>query len=268
MDTIVELVRNIPHTIWASFGGAAMALMGVLLSNFSTTRRLKIQLEHDARQKEKDRLLLMRREIYLKTMSELNEVHGRLVAIPQLDSVETATEGFKSFFSTVSQLGVVADAETASLASQFTAEYTLLVMRCLHSASSLIGIKAERKNFEELLEFNASKIIAFSEEASQLSRAGVVDEKVFGVLRNSIDFHQKKIKQFETLLSECGEKWDRLHKAYLSYVLKELYRISETHVAVFVRLRGDFGLSTDAAAVLEQFRENYRRMEAQTVSLA
>jgi hypothetical protein len=62
---ILSLLKSIPDTVWAALTASALTLGGVFLSNRSSTKRLKLQLEHDAQEKDKDRKNDMRRSVYL-----------------------------------------------------------------------------------------------------------------------------------------------------------------------------------------------------------
>ena len=49
--TFAELLATVPDVIWSGIIGAVLALMGVMLVNWSNTARLKLQLAHDSDEK-------------------------------------------------------------------------------------------------------------------------------------------------------------------------------------------------------------------------
>ena len=68
MSNIVDFLTSIPGTVWSGFIGALIALSGVLISNRNNTERLRIQLEHDAAEKQRERITALRRDVYLCAM--------------------------------------------------------------------------------------------------------------------------------------------------------------------------------------------------------
>ncbi len=62
---------------------------GVLISNGSNTKRLKLQLQHDANEKTKERTAALRREVYLRAVEELVKANAHLATLPQLDLSKT-----------------------------------------------------------------------------------------------------------------------------------------------------------------------------------
>lgn len=264
MAGILELIQMVPSTVWSALLGAFIAFSGTMISNSSNTKKLRIQLEHDAMQKEKDRFILMRREIYLKTIASLNEVHGKLIGIAKLDPSETdLSEGFQPFFSSAAQLQLVAESDTSTLVNDLVAEYALLIMRCISCATPVIDVRTEIARSEHLLEMNQSKFNLLSEEILQLGRGREIDQHVLHVLKTSMHFHQQQIQTLQLRIGSDWEKWNALHKDYVEYVLEELRKISATQIPAFVKVRLDFGLSTDATVIAEQLRKNYLRLRAQ-----
>ena len=72
---MLEVLNSIPINIWSvavgSAVGSIIAFGGVLISNRSHTKRLRIQLEHDSELKAIERKAAMRREVYLNAVEEL-----------------------------------------------------------------------------------------------------------------------------------------------------------------------------------------------------
>jgi hypothetical protein len=100
MSTLVSLLTSVPSAIWSGILGALLALSGVLISNRSNTTRLRIQLQHDAAEKSKERTSSMRREIYLRTVEELVKANSHLSGLPNLDPTKiNIGEGLQGFFS-------------------------------------------------------------------------------------------------------------------------------------------------------------------------
>lgn len=76
---------NVPTVVWSGIVAALISLEGIVLSNWSTARRLRIQLKHDADEKLKDRLGVLRKEVYLQLYSDITALQGHLGALSSKD---------------------------------------------------------------------------------------------------------------------------------------------------------------------------------------
>ena len=67
-----ETLLSLPVLFWSGTIAAGMTLIGtlgaVIATNWGTTNRQKLQFEHDTAEKAKERLLALRRELYLKAV--------------------------------------------------------------------------------------------------------------------------------------------------------------------------------------------------------
>ena len=63
---VFDFIESVPDVVWAAVIASIITLSGVIAANISNTNRLKLQLGHDSREKEKDRKMTLRREVYLQ----------------------------------------------------------------------------------------------------------------------------------------------------------------------------------------------------------
>ena len=89
MDALLQFFNGVPAIVWSGLLGASLALGGVLISNSGNNRRLKVQLQHDAIEKNKDRVTNMRREVYLKAVEDMTVASQHLGNLPQRDVLES-----------------------------------------------------------------------------------------------------------------------------------------------------------------------------------
>lgn len=73
-------LKSVPDVIWSGLLASFLTLGGVLLSNRGYTQRLRLQLDHDAAEKTKERTAILRRETYLRAAEELVRVNAYLAS--------------------------------------------------------------------------------------------------------------------------------------------------------------------------------------------
>ena len=141
MSEIFAFLKSVPDVVWSGVLASVITLSGVFLTNRSHTKRLRIQLQADAVEKDKERVSNMRREVYLKAAEELTRAMNYLTSLPQRDFTALNTnEELKEFFASSSKLQLVSEPQTALLANKLMALYSDVLLRIFHStARSEIG---------------------------------------------------------------------------------------------------------------------------------
>src|SRR5262245_53109824 len=86
--SVLDLLKFIPDVVWSGIIASLLTLSGVLISNKSNTARLRMQLNHDAEQKERDRKATIRREVYIRAAEELVKANTHLVPSRKLISLK------------------------------------------------------------------------------------------------------------------------------------------------------------------------------------
>ena len=80
------VLAAVPATIWA----AIIAVSGVLISNRHSRKRLQIQLNHEAEQRDRDRLMTLRKDVFLKAADGISQGSAALgglldLSVPNVD---------------------------------------------------------------------------------------------------------------------------------------------------------------------------------------
>jgi hypothetical protein len=82
------VIYGIPFALWVAIGAVVfaplIALVGTLISNHNTRKNLEDQLRHDARQRDLERKMALRREVYVEAasaLSHLMQVLGRVTSL-------------------------------------------------------------------------------------------------------------------------------------------------------------------------------------------
>lgn len=267
METIVSFFSSVPDVIWsgllASVVASTITLGGVLLSNRGNSQRLKLQLDHDAREKAKERITSLRRDVYIQTAEELSKLSNYLTSLPQADLAKTNTaEGFQGFVTAATKLQLVAEPQTALLVNELLASYSDLFFRLLNKLVPLQELRVAinlRNSFYDKAQNEATRIIG---EMNALNETGQKNETVFRALNTSFEFQQA---QATKLAEERDVFWTRHNKMHVEFqkaLLVELRAIGERQIDVMIEIRRDLGLTTELDAFRKQMEEHWKQMRA------
>ena len=262
MSAIASLLASIPDVFWSGIIGAVLALSGVLISNRSNTTRLRIQLQHDANEKAKERTASLRREVYLRTVEELVKANSHLASLPNLDPTKVNLgDGLQGFFSAAARLQLVAEPKTALLVNKLVGEYgefvidLLALLQPVHAARSDIQIADSHYTRVQ------SEVTRVLGELTKINESGNPNSAAFQGLGRSFDFHQGQSSKFA---SDSKAAWSRFNKANIVFqraVITKLRDLAPRQVPVMIELRRDLGLNGQMDELEAQMRQQIQRME-------
>lgn len=82
MSVIVGLLSEVPGVVWGAVLAALIALGAAVLTNRNSRKQLQQQLDHDAQQRDRERAMALRRDVYLpaaEAMVRAQQSLGQLV---------------------------------------------------------------------------------------------------------------------------------------------------------------------------------------------
>jgi hypothetical protein len=188
--TVQNLLTQIPHAVWGALAGAILALAGVVITNWSNNKRLKIQLRHDAAERNKEREVAMRRQVYLDAAKEVVKAPQYLATLPSKDlsRVETQTE-LSELFARVNQVHLVGQKETVEAVSVWSIGLTKSVFGLMQHVMPMPITRNEIERLNQEVEENSTKSAEYLAQLVQRHLAGNLDESTWSVINQHIEFH-------------------------------------------------------------------------------
>jgi hypothetical protein len=261
-NEILEFLKSVPDVIWSALIASVITLGGVFLSNLSNTKRLKLQLRHDANEKAIERTSVLRRDVYLRTVEELVKANAHLSSLPKLDIAKTnIADGLQGFFTTAARLQLVAEPKTSLLVSQLSADYGELVFKLM---IDLLPVSKARTDIEITDSFYQKTQIEIARILAEMRKVNESEKPNLIVLNSLQDSFQFEQEQAEKNVAERSDGWERFNQYNLIFqknLLIGLKEISSKQIAVMVEIRRDLGLTGDLAAIEEHMTKQWVRME-------
>jgi hypothetical protein len=262
MQTLLAVLFSVPDSIWASVSGACLALSGVLLSNKSSTARLRDQLQHDAAEKAKERTATLRREVYLDMAEQLARANSHLAKLPNLDpSNINLGEGFQGLFSAAARLQLIAEPKTAVVVSKLMSEYGEIVLDLFEHVPPVHKARTDIKIADQHYTNAQAEIGRLLGEMKRNTESGTRNPAVFQVLQSSFDFQQAQSAKFA---ADRDAAWSRLNVANVSFyrvLLAKVRDLAPRQVPMMLELRRDLGLTGELDELKEQLLLQAERME-------
>ncbi|WP_153020694.1 hypothetical protein [Pseudomonas sp. BMS12] len=264
----VELLSKVPNVVWSGLSAALLTLTGVVISNASNTKRLKIQLKHDASEKAKERTGKLRQEVYLLVAEELGKANHFLGSLGSVDiTKENAMLEMRGLFSAVTKLQLVAEPSTAFEISELSAKYGAATLRLLAASDPIrrnrIDIEIANKSYEESLK----QVSRYQETLTEMVDSGVVNPQVFDQLQERHDYH---FEQMSTHSEKLNLLWDdnvRKHVAFTKALIAEMKPLCSDYVEALKAIREDLGQPTVSQNFEQQMLNHWDQMEQELVNV-
>jgi len=260
---IIDAIKLVPDVIWSAIVASGITFLGVMLSNKSNTSRLVLQLEHDAREKSKDKINNLRREVYLKAIEDIEatNIHMGTLANRDLTNSNMSAE-IQAIGASIAKLRLVAEPETARLAGELSAAMGALFLQLLPRLMPVLEARSD-------IEINDSAYISSSAEASRIMREmhkfneeGRQDANIFQTLQKSHEFFCDQAQTYADARAVAYDVRDiRMHE-FNAMLLPEMKEISKLQLKVTVAIRKDLGIVSDVADLQRQLERHWAVMEA------
>lgn len=268
MPEFVALLKSIPDVVWSGLIASVLTLSGVLLSNRSNTLRLKMQLNHDATEKAKERIAVLRRETYLRAAEELVKINAYLASLPQVDLTKVnAGEGMQGFFVAAARLQLIAEPATSLLVNKLSARYSELAFTVMGKLLPVAKAKADINIADELYQKAQAEVSRLLSEISKQNESGRPDVNVYQALRSAFDFHQAQSQQYAGEHSEAWKQFNALSFDFQRCLLQEIKEIGGEQIPVMVEIRRDLGLTGDLVEIEAFMKDQWKKMESRLDAL-
>ena len=224
---LLTFLENIPPAFTGVIVGSFLTIIGVVLTNMSNTKRLRIQHEHEVKLRNKERDLNMRREIFMDAMEAISAGITAISRFSELsETPETLMQSYSKLTSKLGKVTIVGQNETIEALANFQLEIN----------GAFLRMSAKREKFDRLLQSSQS----IETEIKTLNeKIGELNEKVTRAKLNQENQlnhrFQSEIKQLQDELSKKKSLEEEIG-GQLYQTVAELVKTSMAEVSALNKL--------------------------------
>ncbi|UVL41764.1 hypothetical protein LOY55_06570 [Pseudomonas sp. B21-040] len=263
-EQLISCLKDIPNVVWSGIVASCITLLGVMLSNGSNTKRLKLQLDHDAREKSKDKINNLRKEVYLKVIEDIEATNIHMSTLVNRDLVNSnMTAEIQAITASIAKLKLVSEPETARLAGELSAAFGALFLRLIPRLMPVMEARSD-------IEINDSAYVNSSAEASRVMRdlhkfneEGRQDAVIFQALQSNYDFFSAQAQQYASARALAYTVRNIRVNEFNAMLLPEMKELSKLQLKVAIAIRKDLGVSFNVADLERQLERHWAVMEAE-----
>jgi len=266
--SLFSCLSTIPDVIWSGVIASLLTLSGVMLSNWSNTKRLRLQLQHESAEGAKQRKADLRKEVYLRAAEELVKANAYLASLPQADLAKmNAGEGMQGFFSAAAKLQMISEPTTSLLVSDLVGTYSELLLKALAKVQPIQSLQTKIAIRDEHYNRAQSEVSRVLAAMTQFNETASRDQAVFDALSRSFEFQQEQATKFAAERDELWKQRNALHLAFTKELIGEMKVVGEQGVHVLVAIRRELDVGGDVDQFLEQMEKQWQRTSTQLDSL-
>ena len=266
MDAIVNFIKSIPDVVWAAISASALTIVGVLLSNSSSTKRLKLQLWHDAQEKDKDRKNDLRKNVYLKTAEEITYAIQYIVTLFEHDmSKENIGIGLKGLSAAIYQANLIASPETVNSLNEFITSYAESFLKLIQTLIPLQKIRTDINILNQTYENHSANVKKLLQEIEESNKRGQVDQLAW--INKMFEFNQSECEKISKEINMKQVQFYNLQKKFIRDAITEIKPIYSLTISALVNIRKELGLKTDETKYKIQLEKHFEKMTLSLDSL-
>lgn len=201
---IISFFENLPSAFYGVLIGSLLTIIGVVLTNISTTKRLRLQHEHERQLRNEERELSMRRDIYMDAMEAISAGITAVSRFAELsETPESLMHSYTHLSGKMGKVSIVGQNETIEALGNFQLELN----------GAFLRLSSKRDQFDAYLRKhqNIEKSIATTRDAQNFHTKQLTKAKLNNVptaqliqLQSDIDTLKTNLSVLETEEAQAG----------------------------------------------------------------
>lgn len=164
---MIELIKELPDALWPALGASLLTLFGVWLQNIWESNRLEKRLSYDEAQRDRERQMQLRRDIYLEAADSAVKAQRVLSDIARVDKPVTEVTAIDPFdLAGLSKAHLVGGIETIKAFQGLGQTFIDAILRLIEYRAEY---EEERLKSEELRE-RIAQLVAYRDHVVGLVR--------------------------------------------------------------------------------------------------
>lgn len=247
---------TIPAVFWSAIFGSVLTLGGVLLIDRGNTKRQKQQIENAAEEAKRARAATVRKEVYLKTASELTKGMANLGKLAQADLTNpNFSDGFNNFYETAAQFQLVAELDTSLLMIKYVAAIELIHHRAMSRLPAIFQEKISAAGEEDTSKKSLANALETLAEQKALHKVHPEKTAEFSALQDVLVFWQQDSAMHHQKQLEHLAKQNELCKTAGSELMKDLHATADAQLDLLVQMRRELGFESDVTSYRKTMKE-------------
>lgn len=264
MSVVLNIISSIPDVFWSGLLASAATLSGVFLSNTSNNKRMKIQLQHDSEQKNKERQLTLRRPVYLEFIGELTKLIQKISPLTSVDGSNLSdyiNDTMYNFFASAARAQLIAEPRSAQLIDELRFLLIVAMLTIMRQWFPAAFAKIDIDVAESCYNRYSAEIDRILDEQIKLEEAGHSNEYKYEVLSQRLSIYLKNWEEYAATRNSAYERFNKFNVEFQKAIILECIKLQPYLLDLMIELRRDLGLTVELGELAEQMRRRTLEMQ-------
>jgi hypothetical protein len=257
---MVDLLSQVPDIVWAALLASFLTLGGVLITNRNSRIQKLAELQHDANQRDREREMALRRDVYLAAAEAISKGQNILTRLIELNvSDQELGAEFIRDSAAIAKIQVVGTNSTVQAVSAFSQELGAAYLELLLKRVPLIERKNEIELLTKFINRSQTELDRYINLMKQLNLEGNVDRRVWEVIENNVEYEQEQQAQHTEKQQKLWAKQNPEHLQFAELCFGRFMAVSKLIPPTVFAAREELELPIDREAYLEAFNKNLEK---------
>ena len=262
MDKIFELVLAVPGAVWGVFLGALSSLAGTFLTNRANYKRLLAQFKHERSLKDADRILNLKRDIYLEVAEAVHCGISSIAGFSNTEISEAAVfEEYRKKAPAIFKAHVVAGSELTpillTISSNLSEEMLKLMNRRVPVMLLAKGVQVQRELIQKMMVSQDAYIQLMKSHLVNAER----DSEKWRAINNGFEFESGRLLDANANLKKLESELQMRRLQFAMECSNAAVALSTELTPLLAQVRIELGLSFDADLFEQQLRSSLDRQK-------
>lgn len=259
LGKIFLLVRSVPEVIWAAITASLLTLGGVLVTNRGNYKRLSEQLFHDASQRDKERKMELRRQVYLEAAEAITANYLIINKLPDLSITDSyLSKQFSDSAASISKVNIIGSDDTVKAVSELSTIIATKYLQLTVKRIPLLQRQQEINVQNGLLTRSAAERDRMIELMKEFNLKGMGDKRLWEVINKNFEFEQKRCNEYISKINEL-QKIINQEQIQLSLECFEASKeVSEYFIPAVSAIRKEMDIPFDERAYRELLQKSWQ----------
>ena len=258
----MELLQKVPSEVWAAITASLITLGGISLSNRHARKQQKEALTHDERQRDKEREMSLRREVYLDAAEAISNGLsdlGRMINL-EISDQDINSESSKNS-AAIAKVNMVATNPTVQAVSNYYSEFNSTYLELFFERLLVMERKNSIDDLSNLIQKNQSEIDRWIEMMKTYNLEGKHDERKWKGISQNLEFHQKNEEELIDKRDNLRTIQQKELFSFTGHFIDKMRFISSLIPPAIFAVRKELSLPIDEEAYLKNHMESLARIQ-------
>lgn len=256
----VNLIKQIPDVVWAAIIASALTSIGVFFTNRNSRIQQQAGLLHDAKQRDREREMSLRKDVYLKATEAITKGQNFLIRLSNLNiPSQSFDDDYGEDSASLAKIHIVATNETVQAVLTYSRHFASAFLELSLKRAPLLARKNRIENLDSLIEQSAKEGNYYFEQMRKQEFDGNTDERIWKILNESFQSERMQKQKFEQERQELIVIQQKENLDFFKQCMEHFFTISRYLPMTVIAVRDELDLSFDKEAYLRLYKENLEK---------